>query len=102
MLGYVLSQEDILALRPGDLCHVRNWEVSEEGKEEAMQGENVIIAGYNENWDLMVFGHPWGELTVGEVSDSLNDYRIEGAHESASLATLRWRVNYDKVMKLRG
>jgi len=82
------SEERQASLRPGDYTYFKNWDVSEKGRSEGWQGENVIYLG-----DGKYYGHPFGVTTADRMVTALNSSRNEGSTQSASMLDLQEQLS---------
>lgn len=71
-------------LKAGDYGYFQNWDVSDTGREEGWQGENVIYLG-----DGKFYGHPFGIADEQTIVDHLNTQRKTGSTKSATFLDLR-------------
>lgn len=76
------------ALRGGDYTYIRNWEVSDQGRDAGWQGENVIALGNGQ-----YYGHPFGIATEDHIVNYLNGHRNAGSTRSASMLDLQARLD---------
>lgn len=84
------------SLHAGDYGYFNNHDVSDKGREEGWQGENVIYLG-----DGRFYGHPFGIVDEKTIVDHLNSQRRVGSTRSASFLDLRSEMS-SRVLSLAG